>query len=182
MHPDDVERGFVGPRAAAIRKRKGSSITDCQARGAAGVADFCKTCFHRRCPPAHHRGDLQAERIGVGVTARLATVECVANQGNAAVAHIDRPAEQFGVGCIGEQFGNRNTADRRKVVAGKPDKRKQMAVERVFGQHEFGPGAIGKRHRRQREMFERAGRNADKQIMWKRRQRMGKRFTRVAVA
>ena len=113
-------------------------IADRETRGAPGIAEFAQACLDRWLPSADHGLDLRAQGIAIGVARRLAAIEGVADQRDAAVAHVDRPAEHLGIGRTRQKLGNRHPPRRRQVVAREPDKGKQVTVERVFGEDKFG--------------------------------------------
>ncbi|MCY1168558.1 hypothetical protein D9M73_85560 [compost metagenome] len=178
--PHNVARRFLGGVGTAIARGETGGMFQRKPRGARriGLLDQRRLdCGH---PAAHHPRDPRVERIGIGQHPAIAQVQREANQRDR-VIDFDRPIEHTGIGRLGQHLANGGAARGGQIVARQPHEREQMPPEHAAHQPQLWPGAIGQRHRGQRDILERFGCEGDDQIMRQPGQGMRQRLAGMAL-
>ena len=151
---DHVTRGFFGRIGAAIIGWETSAITYEHCGRALVVGQRRERSFHRRLPSAHHKLDFAIKRGLVDLLVAIWQVECVAQQGDAAIFQTNRPAQQATACGIYEHILDLLADACRDIVARQPDENVQMSPKRRPQRNQLRPWAIRERHGSQRNALQ----------------------------
>jgi hypothetical protein len=180
VQPQDV-LGRVGGRiAGAERRREGRSVAHRQPRRPRRPDQRAERLLDRRLPAADHQVELAVERFGIGRRRLRIDVQRVADEGEIAVAEIDRPVRDPSLRRLLDHLADRDAAARGELVARQPDEREHVALEDRADQDQGGARPIGEGDRGGGEMLHLLRAEIDEQVARQGRQSVAQRLAAMA--